>query len=499
MDTIGVYWDDNNRLLFTKAVETRGEIQEVVVKTDSIANLPDHGTMYRAKAITVDSLTKPANLVATLRDLANVMRSHGVNDEHQRYKETVKLLLARYVDEKSAAATSSKQLKLQVLDGPDTGFMARVRAMYTSAAIRYSRVRTLFHPRSEPDLNEETLRALITSIQGFDLSSASSDTMQQVFMTFVPAVFKKDLSQFFTPASLIDTMVQMAAPGPTDKIADPAMGTADFLASAMNYCVNRGDTDAHSRIFGSDSDLKAFDLAIVNMILNRDGQANLLHEDSIKAHERWAEGMDVVFCNPPFGSKTVESRPAVLGHYDLGHVWKKNDGAWLKTAALHKRQQLGILFIEKCWKMLRPKGRLAIILPEGYLSTPAHGYVRQWILKHFLIRSVVELPRRIFVKSGADLRSNMLIAEKRQPGDELRAYPIHASMVRRVGYKLGGDFKPLPLVDEVTGLPLRDGDNQIILDSDFYRVLDEYESTPELDSEDWNGATVADILHPLGS
>ena len=413
LDTIGVYWDDENRILFTKSVKKRGQHQEIAVNSDSIANLPDYGTAYHTKAITVDTLTKPTNLVATLQGLANIMRSHGVNDEQQRYKETVKLLLARYVDEKKGRVSENKQLSLQVLEGEDVGFLARVERLYTEASIRYRRVQTLFTPVTRPELDEPTLRDLVKAIQGFDFSSASSDTMQQVFMTFVPVVFKKNLSQYFTPASLIDTMVQMVAPGPTEKVADPAMGTADFLTAALNFCMERGDDDAFGRIYGIDSDPNAYDLAIVNMILNRDGQANLEKEDSIEHHTKWAEEMDVVLCNPPFGSKTVEKRTEILQSYGLGHQWTKDNvtGEWKITKDIARSQQLGILFIERCWKMLRPGGRLAIILPEGYLSTSAHGYVRRWILDHFRIRSLVELPRRIFVKSNADLRSNILVAE----------------------------------------------------------------------------------------
>ena len=206
--------------------------------------------------------------------------------------------------------------------------------------------------------------------------------------------------------------------------------------------------------------------------------------------------MDVVLCNPPFGAKTIEKRAKVLHAYDLGHLWVPSDtpGSWLKSDAIAKNQQLGILFIERCWKMLRPGGRLAIILPEGYLSTTAHGYVRQWILEHFIVRSLVELPRRIFVKSDADLRSNILVAEKRACGKMVRKYPIHASMVRRVGYKLGGDFRPLPLQDKATGIPIRDIANRIVLDSDFHRILEEFEATPKKITAQWEGATVADIV-----
>ena len=55
LDTLGVYWDDQNRILFTKSVSNKQGHQEIAIGTDSIANLPDYGTAYQSKAITVVS------------------------------------------------------------------------------------------------------------------------------------------------------------------------------------------------------------------------------------------------------------------------------------------------------------------------------------------------------------------------------------------------------------------------------------------------------------
>lgn len=492
MRTMGVYWDDQNRDLFTKELVDTTAGQSVAIRTDTVANLPHWNVAYHVKPITVETLTQPANLVAALFDLANIMRSHGVNDETQRYRETVKLLLARYVDERQARARADKALKLQVYPGADPGFMKRVQEVYLDSANRYSNAKTLFEPVARSELQERVLRPLVESIQGFDLSSASNETMQQVFMSFVPSVFKKALSQYFTPISLIQTVVAMVNIGPTDKVVDPAMGTADFLTAAM--ASRSGDGDMTQRVFGIDSDQKAFDLAVVNMILNHDGQAGLVREDSIGNPSRWANQMDVALCNPPFGARTVETHADVLAKYDLGHVWRRNgSGRWEVTDKVLPSQQLGILFIERCWKMLRTGGRLGIIWPEGYLSTTAYGYVRQWVLDHLDIMVLVELPRRIFMKSDADLRSNILIARKMGPDSPQSDYSIFAALVRKVGYKLGGDFSPTPMRDPETGIVLRDGQNNLILDSDFLRALADYEVFKGIRPRQWHGAHYSDI------
>lgn len=262
--------------------------------------------------------------------------------------------------------------------------------------------------------------------------------------------------------------------GPNDKIADPGMGTADFLTAALNYRLAEGDQDIDKRLFGMDIDPMAYDLAIINMILHKDGQTGLLCEDSIKESEKWNEEIDVALCNPPFGENSVENRVEVLQHYDLGHVWNYTKSKWEKTDKVHQKQQLGILFLERCLKLLSYGGRMAIILPEGYLSTTSYGYVRQWLIENVRIISLIELPRRIFLKSDADLRSAILVLEKYSSNDIKKLikadYPIHAELVRKVGYKMGAGFSKLPKREKSTGSFLLDDDNNIVIDTDFINV-----------------------------
>jgi type I restriction enzyme M protein len=382
-DAIGVYWDDTSRLLFVKKTIAKNKRQIVEITEDSIANLPVFGGVYQAKPITVLQLLPPDNLVAVLMSLANVFRSHSVNDEHLRYKETVKLILARYCDERNAKVSRGNELLLQVKPGADLDFMQRIEKAYKLSSTRYSNAKTLFSPIKNSELGESVLRDIVKLVQGIHFTEASSEMMQQLFMSFVPAVFKKSLDQYFTPISLIDCMVNMVRIQPNDKVADPGMGTADFLTAALVSRTAAGDQDIDKRLFGMDVDAKAFDLAVINMILHKDGQTGLICGDSIQDDRRWAEEMGVALCNPPFGEKSVERRSDVLKNYDLGHKWIQKNGVWAKTNDLLPSQHLGILFLERCYKLLSDEGgRLAIILPEGYLCTDSYGYVRKWIVQH---------------------------------------------------------------------------------------------------------------------
>lgn len=514
MDVIGVYWDDISRTLLVKELKEKNGEKYIDISEDSLENLPSFNQKYKVKPITWNNLSPAENLVSILLKVANIMRSHGVNDEQLRYKETVKLILARYCDEREAKSSPKQELSLQVLKGSDSGFNDRIEKIYQASARRYSKSKTLFHPFTVSELEERTLRECIKLIQGIRFTDASSEAMQQVFMSFVPSVFKKNLDQFFTPQSLIKTMVHMANIGPNDSICDPAMGTADFLTSALEYRTSQGDDDIVQRIYGADVDPKAYDLAIINMILHKDGQSNLKNIDTIEHHELWKNQIDVALCNPPFGAQSVEKRTSTLLNYDLGHIWTKlDDGSWIKTEDVRDSQQLGILFIERCVKMLPYGGRLAIILPEGYLCTSSYGYVRKWLLDNLRIISLVELPRRIFTKSDADLRSNILVAQKLTPQELKMAiemdYPIHSEIVKKVGYKLGKGFTNIVKRDSDTGLELRDYDNKPVIDSDFEGIRERFtkftnkfkwdqkvDLQPIVDSS-WQGAKISDVInHP---
>lgn len=379
-----------------------------------------------------------------------------------------------------------------MLPGADPKFLERVGKCYDTAAKRYPRAETLFKPTARSSLSEAALRDAVKAIQGIQFSKASSEVMQQVFMSFVPAVFKKSLDQYFTPLSLIEAMVDLVRIGPNDIVADPAMGTADFLTAAMASRLSLGEEDIIHRLRGADADPMAFDLAIVNMILHKDGQSGFLCEDSIEHHKRWAGEVDVALCNPPFGENSVERRHEVLKHYDLGHEWEQDQEtkAWSKTDRVLPSQQLGILFIEKCFKLLSLGGRLAIILPEGYLCTASYGYVRRWILDNLRILCLVELPRRIFTRSEADLRGNILVAQRlsKDDLDELkkRDYPIQAELVRRVGFKMGKGFSIIAKRDELTGAELRDPENKLIVDTDFQGIRERFSRFCTL--TDWESA-----------
>jgi type I restriction enzyme M protein len=103
---------------------------------------------------------------------------------------------------------------------------------------------------------------------------------------------------------------------------------------------------------------------------------------------------DVLLTNPPFGTKIPIKGAAVLAQYELGYKWKRNNSTKEpeKSTQLEETRSPQILFLERCLQLLKPGGRMGIVLPESILGNPSYEYLIKFIQQHAVILGVVTLP-----------------------------------------------------------------------------------------------------------
>lgn len=204
------------------------------------------------------------------------------------------------------------------------------------------------------------------------------------------------------------------------------------------------------------------------------GAGGLYQANSLASPATWEEGLrdrslmgkvDLIFTNPPFGSKIPVDDPALLEKYDLGHSWSYDEEAdlWIMGDSVQKSQPPEILFIERCVKFLKPgTGRVAMVLPDGILGSPGLGYVRQWILKHTQVLASVDLHPDTF-QPNVSVQTSVLVLQRKT--DELIAleeaagrmndYSIFMAVANHVGHDKRGnttyvrDKKGNEVVEEV--------------------------------------------------
>jgi type I restriction enzyme M protein len=89
--------------------------------------------------------------------------------------------------------------------------------------------------------------------------------------------------------------------------------------------------------------------------------------------------------------------------------------------------------------LLRPGGRMAIVLPDGILSNRSTQYVREWIEEKSSIKAIISLPVETFSPFGANIKTSVLILRKNMVGEKiLPDHKVFMADIQSVGYDGSG-------------------------------------------------------------
>jgi len=227
---------------------------------------------------------------------------------------------------------------------------------------------------------------------------------------------------------------------------------------------------AQEKLIGMDNDTRLVRVAKAYMIMENDGRSGVRYADSLD-YGSWDKALKSSIASRPLTTAEANGTRLVAGRQvndgvDIVLTNPPFAGA-IKTASTLKQYQLStgdsqvraILFLERCLDMLRPGGRMAIVLPQGLFNNITDQYVRTFVDKHARILAVIGLHPFTF-KPFTLAKTSILFVQKWGEGEYLEDYPIFTAVSVRSGKtKLG---KPQYLKDGVT------------LDCDMDQIADAY-------------------------
>lgn len=250
--------------------------------------------------------------------------------------------------------------------------------------------------------------------------------------------------QFRTPRHIIQLMVELTAPQPTDVICDPACGTAGFLVSAGEYLRERHPAllhDAalrdhfHHRMFhGFDFDNTMLRIGSMNMLLHGVESPDIRYRDSLaQDHAGEEDKYTLVLANPPFA-----------GSLDYENTAKD-------LLQIVKSKKTELLFLALFLRVLKPGGRAAVVVPDGVLfgSSKAHKELRRILVEEQKLDAVVSLPAGAF-KPYTSVSTAILFFTKTNSGgtDHVWFYDLEAD-----GWSLDDKRAPLLSDDKLGVVP----------------------------------------------
>jgi len=488
-DCNALYWDNVEQRTFWTTINNKKR----VVNEGPLALFPRYGQAVNVTPLLHKQLVVPDSLLDVFDRIENILHQAAI-DLEKRYETILKLLLSKIFDEHKSAAKPARALEYQ--DFESIGVSATVAADRLNALLSDA---VTYYEKHLPKAVSKTFALKSTVlvdcakiIAPILITAAKRDVIQTFYMKFAKDLYRWDLAQFFTPTTVTDFIVEALNPQFGEHIKDPACGSADFLVAAFH----RGrvaDKNYAECIWGADNSENAVQAAVLNMLLNGDGKTNIRHEDSLESVEKYKNKYQIMVCNPPFGVRIVEKRPAVLSKFDLGRVWQDLLPPQAQvTDAVLTSQETGLLFAELCVRQVEAGGRIAIILPNGYLGNRSSTYVifREWLLRNCKLASICSFPRFTFKTSGADVSASVVFLEKREvplkSSSDDKDYAFHVGLIENVGWNVGDKAAaPVYCRDPEDGSFIVDEEGDRILESDFGRILEDFRTSVVAEEMGW--------------
>lgn len=237
--------------------------------------------------------------------------------------------------------------------------------------------------------------------------------------------------EFYTPRAVTDFMVQMVNPQLGEQIADFACGTGGFLTSSLKHLLpqvkNVTDKEVYcSCVYGIEKKALPYLLCVTNLLLHDIDQPRVIHGNSLEKNVRdytEEDKFDVILMNPPYGGSEKEAV-------------KQNFPVALRSS------ETADLFMNVIMFRLKQNGRVAVILPDGFLfgEDNAKVAIKEKLLSEYNLHTVIRLPHSVFAPYTS-ITTNLLFFDKTGPTKEIWFY----RMDMPEGYKHFSKTKPIRL------------------------------------------------------
>jgi len=418
-------------------------------------------------------LKPPVNLKAIFRDIRNHLAgmATGMTRDEILAQEIINLLFCKIYDEINTASDEQVTFRAEVGETSER-VKNRICTLFNEKVkIEYADV---FDPTDNINLDSKSLTYVVCELQSFCIKEAERDAIAEAFEVFIGPALRGGEGQFFTPRNVIQMVIDILDPAPGEYIIDPACGSGGFLIAALEHIWKKLETEGKIKgwigeilptkkrevatkfLRGIDKDRFLAKVTKAYMAIVGDGREGIFCENSLEIPSNWhfvtqqkvqLNSFDIVITNPPHGSKIPVKGDKLLGQYDLARTWKrdKESKEWEETSRLREKQAPQVLFIERCLQLLKPGGRMGIILPESLFGNPMHGYIMTYLRRSAKLIGLISMPEELF-QPYTHNKTCVAFIEKR-PSEE--DYPIFMSIVRWCGHDSRGNKIPYDNVPKI--------------------------------------------------
>ena len=341
-------------------------------------------------------------LIRIFDEANNMLRGEGLRAGIERFGEFANILFLKLISESEQIRRESGiKTNFDIACSWDSikNIPISTRIEYINKTV-YEKLNNLYKTDIFTPLQirgTSILKEIMDKLDPLILTDVDSDVKGDAFEYFLKASTstKNDLGEYFTPRHIVKTMVRLVNPQIGETIYDPFCGTGGFLIESFRHIYNNmARTEANLKIlreqtvYGNEITNTAR-ITKMNMILAGDGHSNIKMMDSLanpvdgkstyvdEKGETHHNGYDIVLANMPYSQKTKYGNL-----YDL----PSNNG--------------DSICVQHCIKAVNStseNGRIALVVPEGFLFRKDLTKTREYLLENCQLQSVISLPQGVFL------------------------------------------------------------------------------------------------------
>jgi type I restriction enzyme M protein len=247
-------------------------------------------------------------------------------------------------------------------------------------------------------LDDDTLANFIQNFEkiplrdeNFEFPDLLGAAYEYLIKFFADSAGKK-AGEFYTPADVVRTLVEIVDPQPGMSVYDPTVGSGGMLIQTRDYVRECGGDPRDLSLFGQESMGTTWSICKMNMLLHGIDHAIIRQEDTLRRPQHKAENnelmrFDRVLANPPFSQNYIKKDIEYPGRFA---VWMPEKG-----------KKADLMFVQHMLAVLKADGKMATVMPHGVLF---RGGEEKEARKHFIERgwleAVIGLPAGLFYGTG---------------------------------------------------------------------------------------------------
>ena len=280
-----------------------------------------------------------------------------------------------------------------------------------------------------PDGKLGELVDMISTIGFGENPSTARDVLGQIYEYFLgmfASAEGKRGGQFYTPASIVKTLVAVLSPH-EGKVYDPCCGSGGMFVQSEKFIESHGGKIGDVAIYGQEANPTTWRLAAMNLAI-RGIDFNLGREpnDTFTKNQHPDLRADYILANPPFNIS------------DWWHGSLMGDARWIYGDP--PQGNANYAWLQHMLHHLKPSGRAGIVLANGSMSSSQNneGVIRAAMVEADVIEVMVALPSQLFFNTQIPACLWFLVKQKTKRKGEVLFIDARkmATMISRVQSEL---------------------------------------------------------------